>query len=547
MATLSKILRWVTATVLDRTQERDEIPRGADLAAWQPNCPDAAQAESREAVAAMRLIGPDAEWTRDPLSAPDAPDAPDMPPVEDWRWQAMDGYEWKAMEVALRERIGADVDAVLATLESLGAIVRRPRPVFAAGLCKRAGEAVRGVFVWEAPEVHQRWLDLPEEDRPRHPLAPIIAAWLDRPRQWPQATVTAAGGMTRRPVSASHVRMLRWEVDTVAVDGVPMVARMPDTAAAFDPDGTRAERMRKWAVYRPGEQGCLPFRGLAPLPVDLRLASLAGLDGVLSGDVLMLLTIAETLDRPMELDKYTGARLLARTRSGDFRAPKASDIRRFWNATEALYDLKLFDPSGTGRWANLAHVEPIPQAKQIIIGPPAWRHFGRGNRYTLTAEGGIAARDRLVVGRKGAGGRLITGIEYALGARYLGERGIASSLRPANGKIGPGPVIDLPLPTVGMVMGEDDPRTDEPARKRIDRAIEAAMPKYRSGPGPNATAPAGDSVEIIDRTRGSRGRHAALRVRASARFVEAAQIAARRDGRGFKPLALADWIGVDLT
>ena len=96
-------------------------------------------------------------------------------------------------------------------------------------------------------------------------------------------------------------------------------------------------------------------------------------------------------------------------------------------------------------------------------------------------------------------------------------------------------------------MGEDDPRTDEPARKRIDRAIEAAMPKYRSGPGPNATAPAGDSVEIIDRTRGSRGRHAALRVRASARFVEAAQIAARRDGRGFKPLALADWVGVDLT
>ena len=183
MATLSEILRWVTGTVLDRTPERDEIPRGADLAAWQPNCPDPAQAEAREAVAAMRLIGPDAEWTRDPLSAPLAPDAPDMPPVEDWRWQAMDGYEWKAMEVALRERIGADVDAVLATLESLGAIVRRPRPVFAAGLCKRAGEAVRGVFVWEAPEVHQRWLDLPEEDRPRHPLAPIIAAWLDRPRE----------------------------------------------------------------------------------------------------------------------------------------------------------------------------------------------------------------------------------------------------------------------------------------------------------------------------------------------------------------------------
>ena len=130
MATLSEILRWVTGTVLDRTPERDEIPRVADLTAWQSNCPDPAQAEAREAVAAMRLIGPDAEWTRDPLSALLAPGAPDMPPVEDWRWQAMDSYEWKAMEAALRERIGGDVDALLGTLESLGAIVRRPRPVF---------------------------------------------------------------------------------------------------------------------------------------------------------------------------------------------------------------------------------------------------------------------------------------------------------------------------------------------------------------------------------------------------------------------------------
>ena len=161
------------------------IPSDADLIAWQPNCPETAQAEAREAVAAMRLIGPDAKWIRDLLSSPLAPDAPDMPPVEDWRWQAMGSYEWKAMEAALRERVGADVDAdaVLATLELHGAIVRRPRLVFAAGLGvdPRTDEHVHGVAVWEAPEVHRLWTELPKHDQRRHPLAPLVAAWLDKP------------------------------------------------------------------------------------------------------------------------------------------------------------------------------------------------------------------------------------------------------------------------------------------------------------------------------------------------------------------------------
>ena len=88
------------------------IPGEADLAAWLLNCPDAAQDETRAAVVAMSLIGPDAEWTRDPLSAPDATGEPYMPPVESWQWQATDGYEWKAIEAALRERVGGSVNAV---------------------------------------------------------------------------------------------------------------------------------------------------------------------------------------------------------------------------------------------------------------------------------------------------------------------------------------------------------------------------------------------------------------------------------------------------
>ena len=147
-------------------------------------------------------------------------------------------------------------------------------------------------------------------------------------------------------------------------------------------------------------------------------------------------------------------------------------------------------------------------------------------RYILTAEGGRAGRHRTAVGKQGAAGRLITGIEYVLGARYLGERGLAPDLRPACGKGGPGSVLTLPLTVVAALMGEDDPTENEAARKRLDRAIETARPQYQSGPGRHDTAPAGDSVAIIGRTRGSR-----------------AQLAG---GKGFDTVTLADWLGLDL-
>ena len=80
----------------------------------------------------------------------------------------------------------------------------------------------------------------------------------------------------------------------------------------------------------------------------------------------------------------------------------------------------------------------------------------------------------------------------------------------------------------------------------MDRAIETARTKYQSGPGRHDTAPAGDSVEIIGRTRGSRAHPAALQVRASARFVEAARRARLADGKGFETVTLSDWLGLDL-
>ena len=180
-------------------------------------------------------------------------------------------------------------------------------------------------------------------------------------------------------------------------------------------------------------------------------------------------------------------------------------------------------------------------------GAPSWRRFGKGEgRYILTAEGGRSARARIAAGKQGAHGRLITGIEYVLGSRYLGERGLAPDLRPACGKGGPGSVLTLPLTVVAALMGEDDPTENEAARKRLDRTIETARPQYESEPGRHDTAPAGDSVEIIGRIRGSRAHPAALQVRASARFVEAAQRAQLAGGKRFETVTLADWLGLDL-
>ena len=170
----------------------------------------------------------------------------------------------------------------------------------------------------------------------------------------------------------------------------------------------------------------------------------------LAGLAVFVLTnrCADALDHPMALDDHTGAMLLARTRSGDFRRPQPSDIRRFWDATATLRGLLMFDPAAPGRWAEVAHVESFPREDGVTIGPPSWRRFGKTARYILTAEGGRAGRHRIAAGKQGAAGRLITGIEYVLGSRYLGERGVAPDLRSARGKGGPGAVLTLPLPVV---------------------------------------------------------------------------------------------------
>ena len=408
-------------------------------------------------------------------------------------------------------------------------------------------------------DMQAEWVAL-AKPRPKHPLTPLLAWWLSRPRPATGGRVSTVGTgrMTRRPAVSFHARLTSWNVDAVEVDGEPMATHVSDVADLFvrkdkrkkDKKGDAAPRERR--VLRPGDQAHLDLDGLAPLPRDLRLVALTGLHNVIAGDTFTLLTLAEALDRAIEIDEYTGAALLARTRDGGFRRPRDSDVERYWDAAAELHSLKVYDPAGSRRWAELAYVSGDPKTRMVTIGPPKWRKFGKGGtRWMLTTEGGVAGRARITAGRGGAAGRLVAGIEYFLGARYLGARGAPPDLLPASGKSGPGPVVTLPLAAVAALMGELDPTgTSDDARstrKRLGRAIEAAMKMYQPAPGAGTEAPAGDSVEIVGRLRASRHRPAALEVRASARYVEATRLSMRRQGRGFQTVALPDWLGLDLS
>ena len=259
--------------------------------------------------------------------------------------------------------------------------------------------------------------------------------------------------------------------------------------------------------------------------------------------------LCHALDRPLILEEKQGAALLARTRDGEYRRPLKGDIKRFWEATENLAWLHFNDPSGSGRWANLAYVQADPINRYVSIGPPVWiRNWQRnGGKWTLTAEGGVSGKARIVAGEYGVTGRLITGIEYRLAAGYDGKPGVAPDLRPVS-KGGPGPIVYLSWRNVlyymGEVWNEEDKKEDHAASARFRQRVELLLKAgyHITVPGIQKEAEAGDSVEIIEIVRGSKSKTAGLRVRATRRFVEAARLANRKDGRGFETVSLLDWL-----
>lgn len=386
----------------------------------------------------------------------------------------------------------------------------------------------------------------------RHPLAPVIEAWQARiTERLPDATVTTASGLVRRPRSVSRALQASWErvgIDVAEVDGEPFATVSPNAVAAFGKPRRRA--------YKRGDQRALGLRGFGELPGDLRLIAVAALDEagpILSGDTLALMQVAQASDRPITVSASELAMLLARSRDGGFRRVRDSDLKRAHFATQALHWLILNDPKGSGRWINLARVEPLADDR-YILGPPAWMREASRDQWTLTAEGGWHGRMRIASGEGATMGRVITGLEHFIAAHYLGGRGLNPNLQPANGKGSAGPAVSLPWRTVqrlaGFTWDESDSRADHAARVRHDRIVRGLrrngylLPTRNGRPNLRGEAEAGDSVEIVRIVRGARGRLAGLEIRASARFVAAARLSIRAEGQGFERVSLPDWMGL---
>ena len=155
------------------------VPYETALHEWLPQCPVTAQAEARTAAAAMRLIDPVAELFQDERSSWRGFGDPEA------RAQAQD----EAREM-FRMAIGAGelprhfdpekfIANTLARIARLVFAIARFRPVSPIGRMP-GGMGIMEFGVLELPEIHRRWLDLPDV-RCRHPLAPIVAAWQERP------------------------------------------------------------------------------------------------------------------------------------------------------------------------------------------------------------------------------------------------------------------------------------------------------------------------------------------------------------------------------
>ena len=370
----------------------------------------------------------------------------------------------------------------------------------------------------------------------RHPLTALVREWLEPVAAPPRhARVVQVNGMIRQPRPVSLARFAAW-VPAVHVDGEPVAS--PRAAVP-------ASRVFRLRTPTPRQYELLPS-GLR-LPAEPRLAAVADFPGVLGGDVLTLLGIAHAVRGPVELDETTGARLLARTRTGGYRRPRASDVRRYHRAVDVLRSLMVPDPTRDA-WLEFALVEaatPKP-CTAYRIGPPPWLATAGSalGRWELTAEGSWAARHRQIQGERGRGGRLISALEYALGAIWHGARGVSPYLRAVRGAGGAGHNLELPLGAIACLMAEQDPAVSGAARKRMDRAVDAVRDSYQVTGGLVAQAPAGDSVELVRRVRGGRGRHPALIVRASARYVEEHRLASRKHGERFQPITLDEWLGI---
>ena len=382
-----------------------------------------------------------------------------------------------------------------------------------------------------------------------HPLRSVVQTWViekmkaEGTRTVKKATVDKAGSLTSTPYVVSETIRRQWEavgsVDTVEVDGEPIVTQicqLPCNHKVFKPKGTTGELI-PMPTHRGGIDKPIMLLAYEPFGSELRKAT--------APDSALLLTLAYAANEPLQLSVRDGASLLARGKDGQLRTPQASDEQRFELAFAAISGLHqwITDERGINRFYPLTACDRLINDR-VKIGAAGWASDRSAGRWTLTAGFGVAGQHRLAGNTHNNNiWRVIAGVEYWLARERFHISGphknISQALVPETGKTGAGQWYTLTWQELMMIAGDvwdkNDQQADTRARKRFQRVRDTLIKHGYQVKELNTPADAGDTVEFLFEKRGR------VKVRATARFVEAARKANRAD---WETVNLTDWLGL---
>ena len=439
-----------------------------------------------------------------------------------------------------------DVEAEAISLTATAAKQDKPER----GILSALGSFGTSYALLDLAEIQAVWTAR-GKNGPLHPLGPIVQAWQQKPQPASKnqrqvlvpARMPASRGVVERPLTRSPGMV---QLASVPIDSQPFVSKMPGTI-----DG-QVRRIHRLLTPQNDEQRMLwpgPRRIGRRDIQDPTIATLAAMDltgderSTIRGDLYRIALLAYALSGATTISEDDGARWL--TGGGATTATK----RRWLTALDLGDSVRLRYESG--HWFKLLVAE-VDQHGQSYLAPPKWWTEQGGGLGGWRLAGGLwrpalsgdAPQQGTRAGYWGSLHRTIAGLEAALTWGRSAGKGkggrIPNALRPER-KGGPGPVVFFPWRMVLTVAGEhvEDQAPAQGAagrryRRRVD-ALEAVG--YVCPGGDSSTAPAGDTVEIVQIQRGHKNQEGGLHVRATDRFCAA--YAASQNARNWERVPAA--------
>lgn len=403
------------------------------------------------------------------------------------------------------------------------------------------------------------WLALPEADRGRHPLGPLVGAWQVRPVRIEAARVVAVGGqrqsftkLTGGAVTAAlHERtggqaLSDAEAAAVLVDGHPVATRA---------GGLKAYRIKRQRLAN----GLLLAAAGPPLsvrPEDPVLYALGGLSDVdgrdpIRSDVYRVLAMSQALAGPVTAHVNELAAYLAGKPSlagmGAYRVKRLRD--RAWAA--AFYASSVWVPVKGGGYRHLLSITNVRRSDAMTLDIEPYRWTSRDPWRLSGAVSGAGLWERL--GPIGA--QIYAALEDVIAAsgKYSRRRRTPRLLVPTR-KGGPGQYEIIHAESLMARAGLDvsgglqsSPKARRQWMRFKDKAAAAGLlvPDGNLSRQSEAARQGLAGVEIVDFRKGRKGHTAKVLARASAARVEAQRLAeSRRKGRAFDLLRLSDLAGL---